>query len=152
MIKASTNAVWETLTDYNGIGSFVSSIKSSRTVKSEPGKALIEQVMSGKFGFFHKKISVLLEISEVEPFEIQFNDISHKNFRSYYGSWKIIAWDNGMAVIYKLYATPDFFAPDFIANNVFKKNVRGLLEEVRKEISIRNNNLKSNSQDQSNLN
>ncbi len=80
----------------------------------------------------------LLEILETAPSKIEFRDIGKKNFSSYSGSWEISKWDNGVGITYKLFATPDFFAPDFIANGAFKKNVKLLLTEVREEIMKRN--------------
>lgn len=134
MVDASTAVAWETLTDFDHIHTFVSSMRSSRRMPERTNGLFVEQVMSGKVGLFRKKISTILKIEQKEPVRIEFTDILKHSFRSYTGSWEIAQWDNGLAVTYKLQATPAFFAPDFITNGAFKRSVRSLLEEVREEM------------------
>src|SRR5688572_1523800 len=73
-ISASTDAVWAVLTDYDGMESFVSSVKMSRTVRDEDVFRGVEQVMSGKVGFFRKRIHLFLKIVESPPRTISFQD------------------------------------------------------------------------------
>ncbi len=136
-VSASSQNVWDVLTDYDHMTTFVSSIKSSRTIRQTSESALIEQTMIGSAGFFQKRINVLLDVRE-NPFkEITFEDLSKRSFRSYKGTWKLTDLGNTVRVRYHLDSVPDFFAPDFIAAGAFKKNVMSLLKEVSAEIDRR---------------
>lgn len=137
MIETSTSTAWSTLSDYEGLGRFVPTIRKSKRVKEESGRIFIEQSMTGQAGFFKKNISLLLEITETKPTRIEFKDVSQKSFRLYSGSWQISNYDNGLAVTYKLNALPKFFAPDFIASGVFKRDIKDLLERVKTEMARR---------------
>src|SRR5690349_9487847 len=98
MIETSTPTAWDTLSDYEGLGRFVPTIRKSERVKEESGRTYVAQSMTGQVGLFKKNISLLLEITETKPTRIEFKDISHKSFRLYSGSWQIDRWDNGLAV------------------------------------------------------
>jgi hypothetical protein len=134
MVDTSTRVAWQTLTDYEGLPAFVSSMRSSRRMVERTDGLFVEQVMAGRVGFFRKKISTVLKIEQEEPVLIKFTDVLNHSFRVYTGSWEIAQWDNGLAVTYKLQVRPAFFAPDFIANNPFRRTVQALLEEVREEM------------------
>ena len=70
-----------------------------------------------------------------EPFQaISFEDVSHKDFEFYEGTWQIEEVQGGCRVSYALETKRRFAAPGFLARSVFKKNVEELLAEVRAEI------------------
>lgn len=133
-VNASTQAVWNTLSDYDHLNTFVSSIKSSRRTEPDGSGSLVEQTMVGKAGIFHKRIQLTLLINEVAGKEIAFRDISKKSFKHYKGAWVIESMGDEITVRYTLSAAPDFFSPDFIAVPAFKRTVRDLLNEVCAEI------------------
>jgi Polyketide cyclase / dehydrase and lipid transport len=130
------------LTDNNGMQTFVSSIKSSRTLPKENERKLVEQVMSGKAGFFRKRIFLLLEITESAPHEIIFIDVLKKSFKSYRGSWTLTQTNGGMQIQYQLFAKPDFFSPGFLTLKAFKNTAADLLREVHLEMISRETQLK----------
>src|SRR5690348_2744328 len=66
MVQAPINIAWDTLTDYDGLSSFVSTIQVSQRLSEKDGNAMVKQVMTGKVGFFRKKISLLLDINEAK--------------------------------------------------------------------------------------
>ncbi len=136
---ASPATIWATLSDYDRIHLFVSSIRSSRIIRRAKGDFVVEQTMSGKVAFFRKAVYVLLEVAERPPHKISFRDVSNRSFKSYAGTWEIRPDPSGAGteVVYRLTASPRFFAPDFIANGAFKRTVRSLLEETRDEIERR---------------
>ncbi len=136
-IASSTSTVWGVLTDYDTMADFVSSIKSSRRVERKNDHEMVEQVMSGKAGFFRKRIHLLLDIQTQTPHKIIFHDVSRKSFKTYSGSWDILTFSEHLEVKYQLEAEPNFFSPDFITTNAFKKTVKSLLTEVQNEIMAR---------------
>jgi hypothetical protein len=142
---ASSEAAWDVLTAYDDLASVVSSITSSRTVSRDDHRRTVEQVMSGKAGFFRKRIYLLLQIQE-SPTKITFEDVSGKSFKSYSGTWEVVDGTEGVEVRYTLNATPAFYAPDFMTVRAFKRNVEQLLTQVRSAIEDRHARLATSSQ------
>jgi hypothetical protein len=136
-IEASTSVAWAVLTDYDGMGSFVSSIRSSRLLERRGDVEIVEQLMRGKAGIFRKPVHLILEVKETSREKISFRDVSKKSFRVYEGAWEIIPLEGRLEVRYFLKAKPDFFAPDFLAISAFKNTAMSLLTEVRNEIASR---------------
>ncbi|MBI3553392.1 MAG: SRPBCC family protein [Elusimicrobia bacterium] len=137
-VNASSALTWEVLTDYDGIGGFVSSILGSRVLRREPGGAVIEQVGSGRFLFFSRRVRLTLAVREEPMARVDFRELSRLQFRQYRGSWRIDASGSGCIVHYELAAEPDpSLGPRFIAKRVLKGNAQRLLDEVRAEIERR---------------
>lgn len=137
-VKAGTAAIWEVLTDYDGIGSFVSSVESSRVLRRRPGAAVIEQEGSGRFLFFSRRVKLTLSVQETAPEKIDFKDIDGSQFERYEGSWRVLPSSSSFTVVYELTAQPDHaLGPRFAAKKALRKQVRRQLEEVRAEIERR---------------
>lgn len=138
-VKAPLQAAWEVLVDYDHIGEFVSSIRKSVVKERRGDYLLLEQAARASFFFlFSKNIYVLLKVRE-EPYRrIDFEDISHKDFAFYKGSWAIKENDKGLEIFYATQASPRFNSPSFIAKRGFVKSAKSLLSEVRLEIFRRN--------------
>lgn len=136
--EATPAVAWQVLTDYDGIGGFVSSIRSSRVLRRGTGTAVIEQEGTGRFLLFSRSVKLTLEVREERPKRLDFRDIEGRQFKQYEGSWTIASSSGGCRVGYRLAAQPDpSLGPRFAAKAVLKKNARRLLEEVRAEIEHR---------------
>lgn len=128
-VDAPVDVVWETLTDYDGMGRFVSSVVESHL---RPGP-VVEQRMAGALGPFRREIVLTLAIDESPKTRINFEDVSRHSFSHYRGSWQIHGSEGRVTVLYDLEATPTFFAPAILVNSAFRRSVATLLEEVRRE-------------------
>ncbi len=136
-VQASSALVWGVLTDYEGIGRFVDSIKESRVLKRERGGVIIEQVGRAGFLIFSKEVKLVLAVDEQPDSEIDFRELQGP-FERYVGSWRIRAGGGGCLVCYRLDAQPAAsLVPGFVARRVMRKTVGRLLEEVRREIERR---------------
>ncbi|UPT75277.1 MAG: SRPBCC family protein [Elusimicrobiota bacterium] len=110
-VKASSSAVWAVLTDYDRIGGFVKSMKTSRVVASRiDGTTVVEQEAVGGVLIFSRKVKVLLEIRR-EPGRLTFIDVGREDFWDYSGSWSVTEGEEGAQVVYRLSALPDFIVP-----------------------------------------
>lgn len=137
-VDADADAIWDVLTDYDGIAGFVSSVRSSRVVGRTAGGKLVEQEGSGRFLFFSRRARLLLDVEEERPSRIVFNDVGSSDFLYYRGSWTIRSVEGCSVVEYELTARPDpAFAPPFAAKRALKRNARKLLDELRLEIERR---------------
>ncbi len=137
IVQASTQAVWRVLTDYEGIPSFVSSMKESRVREMRAdGSVLVEQKTTGGMVLFKRTVTILLEVSR-QPQSLHFEDVGRESFWRYEGGWTTEEAPGGVKVTYHLIAQPDFVAPSFVLGRVMKRGARSLLNEVRAEIARR---------------
>jgi len=134
VVLASTGAVWSVLSDYEGIPTFVSSMRSSRVTGSRnDGVTLVEQVAVGGVFFVSKSARVTLEVRR-KPERMDFSDVALADFRAYDGSWETQEAAGGSLVSYHLRAAPRFPAPGFLMRGIMRRGARDLLEQVRAEI------------------
>lgn len=135
--QASVQTVWSVLTDYDSIERFVSSIRDSRMTRRADDSVFVEQQAVGRLLLFSRRLSASLRIVEVPRRRIEFEDLLHKDFRTYRGEWRIEESATGTTVIYRLEADPSFPIPDFVARGLFRGTARELLSQVRSEIERR---------------
>ena len=77
--KVSPEAAWNVLTDYAGIPTFVTSMKSSRVLTRSGADVVVEQMAVGHFQVT-KTLDILLKIKETPFSSISFEDIRLKDF------------------------------------------------------------------------
>ena len=133
-VDAATSTVWSVLTDYEGIPSFVSSMRQSHVRETrEDGTAVVEQKATGGMFFLSRTVTILLEVRR-ESGSLRFEDIGRENFWRYEGGWTVQETPEGARVGYHLIAQPDFIAPSMIMSRVMRRGARELLDQVRVEI------------------
>ena len=141
-VDAPAAVVWDVLTDYDRLPSFLSSMRSS-TAQRGPGRLLVTQDAMGRAGPFSRTMRVVLEVTEHAPERISFRDVCGGSFQSYAGSWTIESDGGGVRVTYVLDASPRS-SPPLFAKSIMAANARGLLEQVRIEIRRRARTAASN--------
>jgi carbon monoxide dehydrogenase subunit G len=134
-VETEPMVAWDVLTDYDGVPSFVSSMRSS-TAQRESGRLLVTQEAVGRIGPFTRTMHVVLDVTEQEPEVIAFRDVCGGSFRSYTGSWRIEPDGAGLRITYTLDLRPRT-SPPLFAKSIIASNARGLLEQVRTEIRRR---------------
>jgi hypothetical protein len=140
LVDASTAVVWDVLTDYEDIPSFVKSMRSSRIRETHAdGSVLLEQIAVGDMFFLTKTMRVLLEVRRGSQ-SLKFTDVGRDDFWIYDGSWNARRADGGggVQVEYHLLVQPDFMAPSFFVRRAMRKGVSQLLEQVQAEMVRRN--------------
>lgn len=130
----SRAVAWSVLTDYDHIGDFVSSVRSSRIERAADGRRLLRQDAVGKAFLLHPRIQVLLEIREDPGRRIAFHDVLGKDFRAYAGEWRIAADSSAMLVEYELAAEPRSAMGRALCRGMLRHTAQDLLEQVRAEI------------------
>lgn len=136
-VAASSAAVWEVLTDYEGIPSFVSSMRSSKVKEALPdGSLVVEQKAVGGMFFLTRTVTILLVVRREEQ-SLSFEDVGRESFWRYEGGWRTEQTPTGVRVDYRLVAQPDFVAPSMIMSRAMKRGARELLDQVRVEIERR---------------
>jgi carbon monoxide dehydrogenase subunit G len=136
-VNVPASIAWEVLTDYEGIGRFVSSIRQSRIKKREAGGVLLEQHGVGHAWIVSLPMHVVLDIREQYQRMLAFRDVCGKSFTTYEGTWELATIGSGTRVTYRLKADPNGRQPAMLARSAIRGSVRKLLDEVRNEILAR---------------
>jgi hypothetical protein len=129
----SDSLAWAVLTDYDHIHLFVRSVRSSESKRGDDGRILLRQEAVGGVLFFHRHLSVTLEIEET-PRRIAFHDVLGKDFRSYVGEWRIVPDSSGTHVEYEVEADPRTRIPKALFRGIFRRSAEDLLDQVRTEM------------------
>ena len=133
-VTASTAVVWNVLTDYEAIPSFVRTMKRSQIRDARPGGTIIlEQEAVGGLFLVSKRVRILLQVRRSLN-RLEFVDIGLADFRSYEGSWDVQSSSSGALVRYVLKADPRVPAPGFILKGALRRSAADLLEQVHDEI------------------
>lgn len=130
----SRDVAWDVLADYDSIGRFVSSVRTSRMERQPDGRLLLRQDAVGSVFMFKRQIQVLLEIEEEAGSRIHFHDVLGKDFRSYVGEWRITADSLGTRVVYEIEAQPKGAIARAFCRGPLRSAARDLLSEVRVEM------------------
>ena len=136
-VNVPASIAWEVLTDYEGIGRFVSSIRQSTIKQREPGRVLLEQHGVGRAWIISLPMHVVLDVREHDQRVLAFHDVCGKSFSIYEGAWELSAIDGGTRVTYRLKADPTGRQPAMLAKSAIRGSVKKLLDEVRKEMLAR---------------
>ena len=135
--EVSPETAWAVLTDYAGIPTFVTSMKSSRVLARSGADVVVEQMAVGHFLWVNKTLDILLKIKETPFSSISFEDIRLKDFDFYRGEWTLFQETDGVRIRYALSLKAHAAPPAFIRNQAIKKNVLELLEQIQTEMQRR---------------
>ncbi len=133
-VNADDQTAWNVLTDFEHIPQFVSSMKKSHIEEVKDGDIYLCQEAEAGFLFITKRVHVLLRVHEISGQSISFEDVSHKDFYFYRGSWNIQPCAQGVSVIYNLGAQKNFDAP--FAGDYLHGSVKDLITAVQKRIYL----------------
>lgn len=134
---ADSGVVWQVLSDYAQIPSFVESMKQSAVEERKGARVKVrQQAVVGVFPM-RRKARLLLDVLERRPERIEFRDILEEDFRFYRGAWDIVADSTRTLVAYSLDTAPKAPTPPWLARGLMRKSAEQLLEQVRTEVERR---------------
>ena len=136
-VNVPASLAWEVLTDYEGIGRFVSSIRQSTIQRREAGRVLLEQQGVGRAWIISLPMHVVLDVREHDQRMLVFRDVCGKSFTTYEGMWELTTIGSGTRVTYRLTADPNGRQPAMLAKSAIRGSVKRLLDEVRAEMLTR---------------
>src|SRR5918995_4321867 len=119
-VNAPATIAWEVLTDYEGIGRFVSSIRQSTVKQRNGGRVLLEQYGVGRAWIVSLPMHVVLEVREQDQRRLAFRDLCGKSFTTYEGAWELTTIGGGTHVVYRLKADPTGRQPAILARSAIK--------------------------------
>jgi hypothetical protein len=125
---------WDVLVDYEHIGAFVHSVRSSTFIPGPAGERVLQQQAIVSSFMFHRSIYVELALREVPGERVEFHDVSHRDFSRYAGAWELSKDSLGTAIDYSLEAAPGRGMPGILGRGVAARQARDLLAQVRAEM------------------
>jgi len=134
--SAPPAVVWNVLSDYDHIDTFVTSMRASTSERRADGQLLVRQVAAVGVFPVHKTVHVDLEVIETPGHSIAFHDVLGRDFHAYAGAWDIGADSTATIVYYWLEASPKAFVP-LVGRGMMSRGVRDLLTQVGSEIQRR---------------
>jgi len=87
----SERVAWQVLTDYDHIGSFVTSVRASSSERRPTGRLVVTQTAEGGLFAIKRRVQVALDIQEEPRYRIFFADVLGRDFRCYVGDWFVSA-------------------------------------------------------------
>jgi hypothetical protein len=135
-VDVERSIAWAVITDYNGLRNFVPDMVESRVV-SKPGEpTLVRQ--SGAWSFLGYRVPVLIvaRVDELPMRSVRFRSVSG-NVRVENGEWSIADQGQGVAIIYRVECTPEFWVPPFLGAVLIRRDVSSRLERIAEEMRRR---------------
>ncbi len=137
-IDAPLSVIWTTLTDYERLPEFVSSMKRSRVTSRNGSTAIIEQAGEARFLMFTFPIDVTLEAIEYPPSSIRVRALSG-TLRHLEGGYDVEPHPESAKFILRWTGTiaPDFSLPPLFGEVVMRMSVEEQFTAMVGEIERR---------------
>jgi carbon monoxide dehydrogenase subunit G len=132
-VPAGSTTVWTVLTDYDKLGSYVPSVKSSVVKHVSSDTMLVAQESSARFMAISKTMRVLLQLQVAPQSRIFFTDVGLQDFEHFTGSWTLERTAMGTRVDYVASAKPRIYLPIW-GGSVMHGVVKDQLTSLKREI------------------
>ena len=133
LVAVDQRIVWEVLTDYNSLASFVPGMRSSRIISAPGEPLLVESKGVSGFLWFRVPIEVVARVEEVPFGAIRFQSVSG-NLTNKRAEWDLQRHDHATRVNYRAHITPGFSLPPLIGPAIVGRDVKIMLESVAREM------------------
>ena len=132
-VAVTRATAWGVITDYNRLGDFVPDMDESRVVSGAGEPTLVEQTGAWKLLGLRVPVRIVALVEEQPMRSVRFHSISG-NVRVENGEWRIADQGDGVAIIYQVECTPDFWVPPVLGVLLIRRDVRAKLEQVAREM------------------
>lgn len=139
VLDADALTAWEVLTDYDHLAEFIPDMKSSRVLRRDGDRAVVEQKGELGFLFFSRAIDVTIAVSE-EPLRRIVARAIAGNLKDMEASYELTASANGMELGYRGRFVPDFFLPPLIGMPLVRRSLerrlRAMVDEIERRYAV----------------
>jgi ribosome-associated toxin RatA of RatAB toxin-antitoxin module len=136
VLQADARTVWETLTDYNRLATFIPDMVSSRVISAPGAPKRVEQIAdAGMFAFIMPDHVVLL-MEESPNRVIRFRSVAGKVL-TMSGEWQIIGDAAPVTLLYHSHVVPIAPLPPLVSDYFVEDEVRKRFEAVGREAERR---------------
>jgi ribosome-associated toxin RatA of RatAB toxin-antitoxin module len=144
LITASSDAVWQVLTDYANLYKFIPNMTSSKIIENRGNRKVIEQVDSRQVFLISIVSRTKLAIQETDRKQIDFRLVDG-DLAKMEGYWKIEPVStvprrpaNQVLITYTVNAQPNSGTPTDAFYGIFKDALGDTLQAIKKEVANRN--------------
>ncbi len=135
-VRAPTELIWQTLTDYDHLSEFVPGIASSRVVSRQGAQLIVEQKGGARWWLFFYPIRVTVASTE-HPMESIEVHLLQGNLRRLDGGYRIEPLQDGRTELtWSGLIEPDTPLPAWIRNPLLRRNISdqftGMVEEIER--------------------
>jgi carbon monoxide dehydrogenase subunit G len=135
-IGAPAAVVWEVLTDYDRLASFIPGLSASSVNKRSGNRVQLEQKGEARFLFFSYPIEVVLEVLESPQSAISSRAVGG-NLRRMNGRYDVKNSGNGVSLRYAGQLEPDFELPPIVGTLAVRTMVKEQFGAMVAEIERR---------------
>lgn len=136
LLPVAPRLVWEVLTDYDRIASFVPGLAASRLLSGPGEPLLLEQRLEVAASGFRFGAVVLLRVEELLLQQIRFEAVGG-NLREMRGEWSIGDLREGTRLAYRLRLVPGFWLPPVLGPKLIRDGFRAQFDALTGEMMRR---------------
>ncbi len=136
-LKANVDTVWNTLTDYSNLQSFITNLRQSLILVETRSRKIIEQTGIIRLPVFTKQFKILLDVQEEYPTRIKMAQIDG-DFDFFKSEYQIIPTDyDHVQLTWQGKLLPAFYIPSFIGKTIININIKNQFCDLINEVSSR---------------
>lgn len=141
-LRAPIAVVWQTLTDYDHLATFIPGMIGSRVIDRRGVAAIVEQKGEARLLVFAYPIEVTVSSEEYPPYSIRIHALKG-NLRRLDGGYEIAVREGGgIDLSWKGEIEPDVFLPTLVTRpllrSVIEAQFRGMVSEIRRRSAATN--------------
>lgn len=132
VLQTDARTLWDTITDYNRLASFIPDMVSSRVISAPGAPKRVEQIADAGLFAFIMPDQVVLALEETPYSVIRFRAISGK-LVSMTGEWRIVGDKAPVTLLYRAHIVPMSPIPPLGSGYFVEDEVRARFEAVGRE-------------------
>ncbi len=136
VLQTDARTLWDTITDYNRLASFIPDMVSSRVISAPGAPKRVEQIADAGLFAFIMPDQVVLALEETPYSVIRFRAISGK-LVSMTGEWRIVGDKAPVTLFYRAHIVPMSPIPPLGSGYFVEDEVRARFEAVGREAERR---------------
>lgn len=138
LLPVSPRVVWEVLTDYDHIATFVPGLSMSRLISGAGEPLLLEQRGELRFPVLSVQVNVVARVEEHPYHTIRFQAV-RGNMAEMSGEWSVetIGADEGSSLRYRLHVVPEFWVPPVLGPALIRRSFHDQFEALVREMMRR---------------
>ncbi len=135
-LNTDARTLWDTITDYNRLASFIPDMVSSRVISAPGAPKRVEQIADAGLFAFVMPDQVVLALEETPYSAVRFRAISGK-LVSMTGEWRIVGDKSPVTLTYRAHIIPMSPIPPLGSGYFVEDEVRARFEAVGREAERR---------------
>lgn len=144
ILQTDARTLWDTLTDYNRLATFIPDLVSSRIISAPGAPKRVEQIADAGLFAFVMPDQVVLALEETPNSSIRFRAVTGK-LVSMTGEWRIVGDRAPVTLLYRAHIVPLSPIPPLGSGFFVEDEVRARFEAVGREAERRSRETRKSS-------